>query len=79
MNKNNIIEYINWLYPDHTDISFCENFTGDIIWTQGDDKVIRYNYTINNNIMRLSDDGRVFKSHFDAWKRDKQIDKIWQN
>jgi hypothetical protein len=65
-----IIAYINEVNPSHTDIS---------IWTIGTD-YIKYYHTIDDDIMRLSDDGRVLKDNFDKWliknKRDKQIDKI---
>jgi hypothetical protein len=68
VNKDLIINYINEIYPKHTDIS---------IWSIN--YSVRYNYTIDNDIMRLSDDGYILITDIEEWiidKRDLKIDKI---
>lgn len=75
MNKD-IIKYINEVNPSHTDICIWGSWKPLPV---NEDSYTSYNYTIDDNIMRLSDDGRVLKSDLDKWiinKRDKQIDKI---
>lgn len=69
MNKD-IIAYINEVNPSHTDISIVHI---------GND-YIKYHHTIDDDIMRLSDDGRVLKGDFDKWiitnKRDMKINQL---